>query len=110
MKKLILITILIVSNAISGSFIMSPGQPLVKSEEATSSDTNTDQASTEPITINTDPDWIQQPLPTEKFDVTDYGLKCDGVTDDSNALKTLAKNTAVTNWYFPLVKLVDYMV
>lgn len=46
-------------------------------------------------------DWVPAPLPSKAFNVLDYGLKGDGTTDDSAALKALAKNTSVTNWYFP---------
>lgn len=46
-------------------------------------------------------EWMETPLPTTLYDVTDYGLVGNGTTDDTSALNTLALNTSVTNWYFP---------
>lgn len=52
-------------------------------------------------TTTSDEGFSPQVLPSTYYDVTEYGLKCDGTTDDSPALKVLASNTNVTNWYIP---------
>ncbi len=92
MKKIILIALLPITIVMAGSYIMTEGSPLRKADTiVTSPDTST-------------PDNTTNPLPTQPFNVLDYGLKGDGITDDSAALKELAKNTSVTNWYFPAGK------
>lgn len=56
---------------------MTEGSPLRKADTiVTSPDTST-------------PDNTTNPLPTQPFNVLDYGLKGDGITDDSAALKEL---------------------
>ncbi len=93
MKKMILIALIPITFVTAGSFVMSKGNPLIKAD-TTTIDTGTD-------TTTTYSDWTPADLPTQKFNVLEYGLKGDGTTDDSNALNELAKNTNVTNWYFP---------
>jgi len=99
MKKIILLTTLQLTILLSSTFVMTPGQPLVKSEEETASPTET--APTTTTNSSTDTNIISQSLPIQAFNVLDYGLKGDGVTDDTAALKALAGNTNVTNWYIP---------
>jgi len=106
MKKIILLITLQLTILFSGSFVMTPGQPLVKSEEetvVTSEPETPTLPATQETTLTTvnDNNWAPTPLPTQKFNVLNYGLKGDGVTNDSAALKKLAENTNVTNWYFP---------
>jgi len=96
MKKIILIAILPITIMMAGSFVMTEGNPLIKADTVSTSPTKP-SSPTDTTTSN----WTPKPLPTQKFNVLDYGLKGDGVTDDSAALKSLAKNSNVTNWYFP---------
>ncbi len=88
MKKMILIALLTITIVMAESYIMTEGSPLRK----------------ESATVTSPQDNTTNPLPTQPFNVLDYGLKGDGITDDSAALNTLAKNTGVTNWYFPAGK------
>ena len=106
MKKIILITFLPITIVMAGSFVMTKGNPLIKADATTittSTDTIVNDTTTTYSTTSTS-NWTPKPLPTQKFNVLDYGLKGDGITDDSAALKELAKNTSVTNWYFPVGK------
>ena len=99
MKKIILIAILPITIMMAGSFVMTEGNPLIKADTVSTSPTKPSSP-----TDTTSSDWTPKPLPTQKFNVLDYGLTGNGVTDDSSALRTLAKNTNVTNWYFPAGK------
>lgn len=73
----------------AGPFIMTKEGSLIKANDLNT--TNTSATTT----------WTPIQLPTQAYNVLDYGLKGDGVTDDSAALRALAQNTGVTNWYFP---------
>jgi len=105
MKKLVLITLLPLTISVAGSFVMQKGSPLLKTDSDTVNQVTTGTNSASGTTASSasipDSDWTETPLPTQKFNVLYYGLKGDGSTDDTDALKALAQNTAVTNWYFP---------
>ncbi len=98
MKKIILLIIVQLTVIMAGSFVMIEGNPSLTKVNTTVSDTTGNTSLNTTITYS---NFTPKPLPTDKFNVLDYGLKGDGITDDSAALKTLAKNTNVTNWYFP---------
>lgn len=89
MKKIILLCVVGLTTLMSIEFTMSKNGLYPNTETQT------------PATPPSDSDWIEAPLPTKEFNVRNYGLKGDGITDDSAALKALANNTSVTNWYFP---------
>ncbi len=91
MKKIIL-ALLISFTALSADYVIKEDGTLTL---------QTTQSTTPPPADT----WVGAPLPTEAFNVLDYGLKGDGVTDDSAALNALAANTNVTNWYFPADKI-----
>lgn len=103
MKKIIiLIVVLILSIPLSllADYIISEDGTLIRQViQGTTAPQSVDESSTTPPPA-TDA-WIGAELPTDVFNVLEYGLKGDGKTDDSTALKELAKNTNVTNWYFP---------
>lgn len=86
MKKTILTLLLCVTTSLAFTFTISAGTLAKESTQETSLP---------------DEGFSPQVLPTTRYDVTKYGLKCDGNSDDSKALKTLAANTSVTNWYIP---------
>ncbi len=88
MKKIIL-ALLISFTALSADYVIKEDGTLTL---------QTTQSTTTPPPVDT---WVGAALPTKAFNVLDYGLKGDGVTDDSAALEELAKDTDVTNWYFP---------
>jgi len=109
MKKLVLIALLPITMLMSGSFVMQKGSPLLKAEDSVPNTTGT-MATSETSTItettltnvdSTNKITDKYDLPKTIYNVLDYGLKGDGVTDDSEALEQLAHNTNVTNWYFP---------
>ncbi len=91
MKKIILAFLIQFATLSADYVIKADGTLILQTSQST---TTTPPADT----------WSEAPLPTQAFNVLDYGLKGDGVTDDSAALKELAKNTDVTNWYFPAGK------
>ncbi len=69
-------------------------------------DTRDEISTEEPKTIDThiEPpvdDEIPLPPRSEWNNVLDHGLVGDGRTNDTAALKHLAQNTSITNWYFP---------
>ncbi|MGB5966189.1 MAG: hypothetical protein WBG65_11780 [Sulfurimonadaceae bacterium] len=95
MKKIILLIMLQLATLMAVDFTISESGTLTKE----SSVPETTQDVVTPVESTSD--WIGPALPSTKFNVLNYGLKGDGVTDDSAALNALAKNTSVTNWYFP---------
>lgn len=114
MKKIILLITLQLTVLFSGSFVMKPGQPLIKSEEETTSTIQQEDNTTTPLENSSIHvlryTETEHALPSTPIDITNqtvmgsYGLTAlvaDGVNDDSARLKTIAKNTNVTNWYIP---------
>ena len=93
MKKIIL-ALLIQFTVLSADYIIKEDGTLTR---------QITQSTTTPLPEDEDITTLppETPLPTKAYNVLNYGLKGDGVTDDSTALNALAGNTNVTNWYFP---------
>ena len=97
MKKIIL-ALLIQFTVLSADYIIKEDGTLTR---------QITQSTTTPLPEDEDITTLppETPLPTKAYNVLNYGLKGDGVTDDSTALNALAGNTNVTNWYFPADKI-----
>ncbi len=101
MKKIILVLLISFTALLADYVITKDGTLTLQTTQSTTTPPPADEGTITPPPVD---EWVETSLPTKAFNVLNYGLKGDGVTDDSAALNTLAANTDVTNWYFPANK------